>query len=101
MYTVHSGQRPFLREIIWKLLIFGFLILTIYVTYLIIASFFTYPYTTQLEVESGNQANFPAVTICNQNLVRCQEVSKTSDSPGMILFTVDNHFCKTFGSAVF
>ena len=74
VFTVHSDQRPLLRNIIWKLLIFVFLILTIYVTYTEISEFFTYPFSTQLEISLEHQKSFPAVTVCNQNQVRCTEV---------------------------
>ena len=48
--VVHNEQRPLARGYLWKIIICIFLLLTVYVVYLVVLGFYSYPFTTQLEI---------------------------------------------------
>ncbi|ELT98709.1 hypothetical protein CAPTEDRAFT_191757 [Capitella teleta] len=69
-------QRSALRRVVWFLLLLGFSVYFVYVASNRIIKYYSHPVGTRISIIDKRPTEFPAVTICNMNLLRMTYVQE-------------------------
>ena len=89
-FTLHGLQHAFtetlwIHRVLWTVLLLQAMSCFSFQTFMLLKKYFNYPVTTEVSSKHEAITDFPAVTICNFNIIR-KSVAKVNGS-GQLFFT--------------